>query len=118
MGYSVNRQCFDSTADALVEWESHYPMVGEASIVTSVTPATIDSAGLVSWSLSHFDLTTNSASTNTGTTQLPTCTVAYDNTFDAEFAGALFAFAFCTVVAFWMVARVGRTILRSMGIPL
>lgn len=51
-------------------------------INTFTANPTINATGLITWSISNRPLTGTSATTRTGTTQLPTCTQFADNKFE------------------------------------
>lgn len=98
MGFLWNGRCYQDGASALQAFRASLTNGDSGGITTFSQPPTIDSAGVVSWSISHRSFTSNSVSTRTGTTQLGSCTQSYFNVDEAislvPFIGFFVAFAF------------------------
>lgn len=70
MPFIVNNECLDTTAKALLAFQSNYPQQ-QAGVVYSLTSSSINASGLLTFSVRN-----NSGSTviNNGTAQLTSCT--------------------------------------------
>lgn len=73
MGFAWNGVCYQDTASALDAFARDVPAVDAAGINTFNTTPTISASGLISWSIVNRPLTGSSATTRTGSTQLPAC---------------------------------------------
>lgn len=77
MGYAWNSDCYETPGAALEAFAKDVPTANPTGIMAFTAAPTINSTGLITWSISHRPLTTTTATTRTGTTQLLTCT--YDS---------------------------------------
>ena len=82
MGYAWNGNCWPDTATALEAFKKDVVDIDSAGINTFTAVPTINATGLVTWSISNRYFSASSATTRTGTTQLPTCTQFADNKFE------------------------------------
>ena len=74
MGYAWKSTCYQDTGLALQAFIRDAVVIDPAGIITFTATPTISGAGLITWSISQRPLAAASATTRTGTTQLPTCT--------------------------------------------
>lgn len=97
MGYAWGGRCHDDDANALAAFVQDMTAGNATGITTFTTTPSINGAGLISWSISHRPLTDTTATTRTGTTQLPTCSKPLFNDQEAmalvPFLGLFVAFA-------------------------
>ncbi len=82
MGYAWQGTCYPDTATALKSFALSVPNANPSGINTFTAAPTVNASGLVTWSISNRPLSGTAATTRTGTTQLPTCTYAADNSFE------------------------------------
>jgi len=73
MGYAFGGKCHQDTATALEAFKVAMTDGNSSGINTFTAAPTISGTGLVTWSISNRPLSTTTATTRTGTTQLPTC---------------------------------------------
>lgn len=73
MGYAWNGQCYQDTASALAAFAEDVPSSAGNAINAFTAAPTINASGLITWSISNRPLTTTTATTRTGTTQLLSC---------------------------------------------
>jgi len=102
MGYAWQSKCFDTTTEALEAFKLSVPSVDAATINTFTTAPTINASGLVTWSISNRPLTTTTATTRTGTTQLPTCTPDSISTLPLQDLALVIGLVLCFLVGFRM----------------
>lgn len=73
MPYAWSGVCYQDTTSALAAFARSVPDANASGINTFTAAPTINASGLVTWSISNRPLNTTTATTRTGTTQLPTC---------------------------------------------
>lgn len=73
MGYAWANVCYQDTASALEAFARSVPQSDAAGINAFTAAPTINGTGLITWSISNRPLSTTTATTRTGTTQLMTC---------------------------------------------
>lgn len=73
-GYAFDGVCYQDTTSALNAFRDAVPQADTVGITTFTAQPTINASGLITWSISHRPLTGTTATTRTGTTQLPACT--------------------------------------------
>jgi len=78
MGYAFGGTCYQDTTSALSAFTAVMTNGDAAGITTFTANPTISGTGLITWSISHRPLTGTTATTRTGTTQLPACTESID----------------------------------------
>lgn len=74
MGYAFGGICHQDTASALQAFVAGMSAGDAAGITTFDGAPSITGTGLVSWSIEHRPLTSDTATLRSGTTQLPPCT--------------------------------------------
>jgi len=74
MGYAWGGTCYQDTAGALEAFKLSMTDGNASGINTFTAAPTISGSGLVTWSISNRPLSTTTATTRTGSTQLLTCT--------------------------------------------
>lgn len=72
MGYVVNGVCYPDTASALNAFKLTLVQLDTTAVISGRS-ATIDSSGVVSWSISHRIFTGMGSTVRTGTTALMQC---------------------------------------------
>lgn len=82
MGYAWGGKCWPDTATALEAFKTSVPSADAAGINSFTAVPTINATGLITWSISNRPLSTTTATTRTGTTQLQACTQYADNKFE------------------------------------
>lgn len=73
MGYAWQSVCYQDTASALAAFSRSIPDADAAGINTFAATPTISGSGLITWLISNRPFSSTSATTRTGTTQLPIC---------------------------------------------
>jgi len=82
MGYVWKGHCWPDTGTALNAFIVDTVEANPTGINTFTANPTVNASGLITWSISNRPLTGTSATTRTGTTQLPTCTQFAHNKFE------------------------------------
>lgn len=83
MGWAFNGKCFPDTGTALNAFVLETVKIDPVGFNYFSMPPTINSGGLITWSIYNKPLTTsNLPSLRTGTLQLPTCLEFSDNKFE------------------------------------
>lgn len=82
MGYAWNGHCWPDNATALNAFILDSVDIDSVGINTFTAVPTVNATGLITWSISNRPLTGTTATTRTGTTQLPKCTQLVDNKFE------------------------------------
>ena len=75
MGYAWAGVCYPDTATALSAFAKDIPSVDGFAIMYFASAPTINSSGLISWTINHRPLDTGNTTARAGTTQLLTCSV-------------------------------------------
>jgi len=105
MGFAWNGNCYETPETALEAFSRDVPKVDASGINAFASVPSVDAAGVVSWSISNRPLSSDIATTRTGTTQLPSC--SYDS-FRIDQLPDI-AFVVFLVFAFFMGFRSGQT---------
>ena len=79
MGYAWKGKCWPDTGTALNAFIVDAVEIDPTGVNTFNSLPTINASGVISWSISNRQLNSNTTSTRTGTTQLPSCTQFADN---------------------------------------
>jgi len=106
MPHAWNGTCYETPEAALRAFSRDIPTADGSAISAFTQPPTIDTAGLVTWSINHRPLTGDIATTRTGTTQLQPC--VYDSFGTDSIPDLLFLIAI--VFAFFGGFRTGVSV--------
>lgn len=98
--YSWNGVCYPDEASALNAFALSVPSVSSGGINTFTAAPTANGSGLVSWSIINRPLSGSSATTRTGTTQMPACSAAQMDQWSPQ-SLVWIAVLFFAVVAGW-----------------
>lgn len=82
MPYAFNGRCYETTAEGLKAFQVSFPRV-DGTATEALNSSSINATGLVTFSIAHRPLTTNTVTARTGTLQLTACTDSYVNQFEA-----------------------------------
>lgn len=105
MPYGYAGQCYETTADALVAFQKSFPILGDVYWQWHVS-SSINASGLITYSAFTKSVTSNGASSVSGTLQLAPCfDVDATPVFDPSAAGAVFAFFFLGVAGTWYLSK-------------
>lgn len=76
MGYAWNGICYADAPTALNAFIKSIPAADASGINTFAATPTVSGTGLITWAIVNRPLSSTSAATRTGTTQLPQCSEA------------------------------------------
>lgn len=114
MPYAFSGSCYGTTAGALQAFQKGFPLLGDTVWVWH-TSSSINSSGLITYSVVTKPSTTNTTSVRTGTIQLAWCADAdAPSSFDPLVASGVFALFFASIVSLWVVAKSAGMILEAI----
>lgn len=99
MGYMFDRHCYPDAESARVAFASAVPHF-DGTAITTLNSVSVNSSGLLTWSIAHRPLTSTAVSTRTGTTQLPACSTPDLSNYSEQSLVFVFALFFAAVLGF------------------
>lgn len=104
MPFAFQGVCYATGAEALEAFAFKFPLIGDANWTAHVS-SSINTTGLISYSVLTRPITSNTVSSRTGTLQLVSCTEVTTQDFDPVVGGQFFAVAFVGVLGTWILAQ-------------